>query len=295
MISNFKFIMPISDDNLWILKICFVMYEKYWPKEQQFIVLGFKKPDFEMPSNWLFVSLDTQQKGGAQNWSKYIANYLKTIDDEAVIFGLEDFIPTDHCLDLPFLQAYYYAQDNLGRFELGWDTHLGIEHKEKYDLGHYKIIQAKNEAMYRISTQTSLWKKKYLIKYLDRCWSPWQFEVEGSIMATFDDKFKVLACKDEEKFRIYPAKWIHKGAISRLQPGKFNVLGLKLDDIKYLCDLSLIKQEDLIMGQWQGYVPTFNELGGFNLDFEKFRNIESIKQYTNHNWREYENIYNNKH
>jgi len=298
--KKIKVIIPICDENLHVLPILMYMHSKYWIESRfEYHVIGFKEPqDLVFGWNkwfnqWRFHSLDSSQKGGSQSWSKYIANYLKTLDDECIIFALEDFIPTGYFNIDRVDEVLSWANRNgkkIGRFELGWDTMLSVDHEVIQDMVAYNIIEAKQNSMYRISTQTSLWNRKYLIKYMDRKWTPWQFEIDGSMMSTADYTHSIIGCADIE-FKNFPAKWVHKGSISRLQPGKFNVLGMKLDDIKELCDKQLLKQDDLIMGQWQGYVPTFNELGGFNFDFEKFRNIQSIKQYTNHNWKEYENIY----
>lgn len=299
--KKIKVIIPICDDNLWIMPILRQMYTKYWAEDCfEIHVLGFKEPepDFVVEAwrhQWFFHSLDSSQKGGSQSWTKYIANFLKTIDDEYIIFALEDFIPTDYLnLDRISEVLSWHNRNNrkpIGRFELGWDTMMSVEHEVVQNMNGYDIIEAKQNSMYRISTQTSIWNRKYLIKYMDRRWTPWQFEIDGSIMSTADFTHSIIACSDKTNFRKFPAKWVHKGSISRLQPGKFNILGMKLDDVKELCDKFFLKQEDLIVGQWQGYVPTFNELGGFNFDFEKFRNIPSIRQYTNYNWKEYESIY----
>jgi len=41
-----------------------------------------------------FVSLDTEQKGGANSWAKYTINYLETLDDDLIIFADGDFFIT---------------------------------------------------------------------------------------------------------------------------------------------------------------------------------------------------------
>lgn len=294
--DKIKVVIPICDDNLYILPILYRMYMKYWKTNQyEYHILGFKTPDFKFnEKNWFFHSLDSTQQGGSQTWSKYIAKYLKSITDEYIIFGLEDFIPTDYInrnIISKVFDKMTFRKEVIDRFELGFDIYTAVEHDVIENFVFYNILKAKQNAMYRISTQTSIWRREFLIKYMDREWTPWQFEVDGSTMSFYDTKACIVSCGDIE-WKHFPAKWIHKGMISRQQPGKFNVLGLKLYDIKELCDKNLLNQNDLIFGMWPGYVPTFNELGGFdNFDFEKFRNIESIKQYTNHNWKEYENVY----
>ena len=89
-----KIIMPICDDNLFTLKMSSYLFDKYWPKQTEIDVIGFKTPDFEISSKMNFVSIAPKQEGGALSWSKYILSYLESIEDDQVIFMLEDFFPT---------------------------------------------------------------------------------------------------------------------------------------------------------------------------------------------------------
>ena len=68
---------PICDDNLWTLKIYSFLFEKFWGNEQEVVVMGFEKPDFELPQNFEFVSLAEKQEGGSKKWTRYIHNYLR--------------------------------------------------------------------------------------------------------------------------------------------------------------------------------------------------------------------------
>lgn len=298
--NELNIVIPICDENLHILPLLYKMYNKYWNHLWfKFHIIGFKEPEFKFDSvKWQFHSMGSYRKGGVQSWSKYIAKFLKTTDFEYCIFALEDFIPTDYIninQICEVLEKIIFRGETVDRFELGFDIYSAVEHEVIENHVYYNILKAKQNTMYRISTQTSLWNREFLIKYLDHYWTPWEFEIEGSIMSTFDTKANIIGCGDIE-FKSFPARWIHKGMISRQQPGKYNILGLKLSDIKELCDENYFKQEDLIMGMWPGYVPTFNELGGFNLDWNlfksKFKSIECIKQYTHYNWKEYDIVYN---
>ena len=84
---------PICDQNLWILKIYAHLFKKFWGVEQPVVVLGFAKPDFQLPKNFTFVSLAEKQEGGASKWTRYLYDYFSSIEDEHVIFTLEDFFP----------------------------------------------------------------------------------------------------------------------------------------------------------------------------------------------------------
>ena len=38
-----------------------------------------------------YIELDSEQKGGVSSWSKYIVDYLNGIEDEYIIFALDDY------------------------------------------------------------------------------------------------------------------------------------------------------------------------------------------------------------
>jgi len=288
-IADYKVYIPISDPNLWVLEILSKMYTKYWPKQQQFVVMGFSPPSFNLPPNWEFVSLAEKQEGGASHWTHYIYNYLSNIEDEYVIFSLEDFVPVDHFRDDIFKKVYndFISAGNIGRFELGWDIQISVPHREVKKYGDFSVLEADQFAQYRISTQTGMWKREYLLRFLNNYWSPWQFEVNGSTLSSAMDDYKVIGCHDPN-FASYPARWIHKGAISRYHPEKFNVLGLKVEDIRELVSEGYLNESTLQWGQWQGRVPGFFELGGYN--FHPSR-MPLHREASPTNWKEYDPTY----
>ncbi len=158
----------------------------------------------------------------------------------------------------------------IGRFDLTWDSFINVfdrnnratrlnSYKHVAKMGNCAVIDVPNLAPYRISTQPSIWKNEYLLQFLNNDWSPWDFEVLGTQNSYSLDE-KVLALADSS-FVNYPTKWIHKGAVSRFHEDRINVLGLDCDTIKEMVDEGLATEDKLQWGQWNGAVPTFNELG----------------------------------
>jgi hypothetical protein len=282
-----KIYIPICDDNLWLLKPLGHLFDKYWPKDTEIIVMGFAKPDFAISEKITFVSLSEKQEGGSSKWTKYLYNYLSTVEDEYLIFSLEDFFPIE-APDLTLINYLYSLMKEekiIGRADLTWDLFAnGNFSTVKYG-EEYSLIKASRNAMYRISTQPAIWKKSYLLTFLNNDWSPWNFEVDGS-EKSFNMPEEVIAIGDKT-FKKFPTKWIHKGAHSRYNHDKINVLGLKVDTIKEMVDLGFFKEEQLQWGQWNGRVPTFHELGGYNFDPRRM----PLHPASPSNWQEYYPIY----
>jgi len=290
---------PICDENLWILKVYSHLFERFWGDEQKVVIMGFKNPDFDLPKNFHFISLAEKQEGGPNKWSRYIHDYLVTIDDEYIIFSLEDFFP----IQKPNKEILYNLieiiqnDQTIGRCDITWDSFINIfdkNNKEKAR-GTYKALQKNKDytviyvppnAPYRISTQPSIWRKDYLLKLLDNDWTPWQFEILGTQTAAMLAD-KVIAAADST-FINYATKWIHKGALSRYHKDKVNVLGLDMKTIKEMVELDLVSENNLQWGQWNGPVPQFHDLGAYD-----FHPIEMpVHESSPTNWKEYHHLYN---
>ena len=294
-----KIYIPICDNNLWVLKIYAFLFDKFWGKEQEVVVMGFAKPDFVLPGNFSFISLAKKQEGGAKRWTRYIHDYLVTLEDEFIIFSLEDFFPT--CSpNLSLMNKIFeimQKNNNIGRADLTWDSFINVFDKNNKSAhqGGYRLLEKfegtnvlsiPKNAPYRISTQPAIWRRDYLLKFLDNDWSPWDFEVVGSQHSNFMNE-EIIACADSS-FVNYPTKWIHKGAVSRYHEDRINVLGLDVDTIKELVDSGLVEEEKLQWGQWNGPVPSFDELCGYDFDPK----MMPLHDASPTGWKEYEPIYN---
>lgn len=284
---NTTIYIPICDDNLWILKPLSHLFDKYWDKSTKIKILGFKKPDFVLSDKMSFVSLAPSQVGGSSKWTRYLYNYFADVPDEYLIFSLEDFFPIDYpnYKLLKLLEDMIYNNKNIGRADITWDCYMGGDYKTLFSSNDYSVIEFNKTAMYRISTQPAIWKKEYLLNFLNHDWNPWQFEIEGS-NSSYLMRESVIAIGDKQ-FINFPTKWIHKGAISRYHPNKVNVLGLKPETIKEMVEKQFFSENQLQWGQWNGIVPNFHELGGYNFHPSNM----PLHSASRTNWQEYYPIY----
>lgn len=283
-----RIVMPICDDNLFTLKMSSYLFDKYWPKDTTIDVIGFKKPDFEISSKMNFISLASKQEGGASGWSKYILSYLQNIEDEQVIFTLEDFFPTKspNIKLIKNVSNLLKSNSKIGRFDLTFDSYSFGKYTIVKKIKNLTIINKEKYTEYRITTQPSLWNKEFLMDILRNTTSPWDFEINGTKYSNSLD-YQVLAFGDET-YENFPTYWIHKGAVSRQYPGKINVLGIDLKTIKEMVEKKLFQESDLVWGMWNhGKIPSFHELGGYNFNLAKM----PINDASRSNWKEYRHVY----
>lgn len=161
---SIKVIITTSDKYHHLLPIFFKLYvrEWNWPCE----LVGYKKPVMELPECCTWVSLGVQR--GPKYFSDDLRPYFEKQPDWFVWLFEDSFIKHVDRAALIWLMTFTYP--DVGRICLSRE---GMNRK-------HKVIQniwfADPDTNYRISTQPSIWNKKFLLKYLTPGLTPWTFE-----------------------------------------------------------------------------------------------------------------------
>jgi len=69
-----------------LLKGFAYLFNKYWGAEQAVVVLGFAKPDFELPPNFKFHSMEEKE---TRPWTDNLKTYFESIDGYAVVGNVD--------------------------------------------------------------------------------------------------------------------------------------------------------------------------------------------------------------
>jgi len=157
-----KCILPASS---WLVN-------KYLPKEFEVSWLNYGEYKGELLCGE-YVQLDVEQIGGARAWAGYIKGELETMDDDYVIFALDDFL-----LSEPLNMEMY----NLLLENMGGDVVCG----KLSDSSFYKIKEIEGNLVrvgkdaYTVTAQYTIWKRWALIEILQQVNNPWHFEETGT-------------------------------------------------------------------------------------------------------------------
>ncbi len=150
-------------------------------------------------------------KGEIEGWSKYIVGYLEYLTDDFVIFALDDYLIAS-LIHMPgYREAEKLIGGNVMCVKLCRST--PEEHEE-----------------YPVTTQYTIWNRKYLIWLLNRVNTPWEFEIEGS-------RIHRAALKQTELKTCI--NYFCNSALSARWEG-VNLTGLIEEDINYLKENGLI-------------------------------------------------------
>ena len=187
-----------SNDYLHILRPFSFLLNKFWSPEQKVVIVGFDHPQFDLPSNYEFVSLGEQR--GLKYWTDDHLDYFKGIEDEYFVHMLEN----EFFLKPLDMSIYNDLVDRLnpkiGRVDLtpgpSQRSNNLVENRGEYD-----IIELTQDASYRLALRFNIWNKDYLMKYLIRGEDCWEYEVKG-IERSKNDGYQILATDRQHVMHI---------------------------------------------------------------------------------------------
>jgi hypothetical protein len=175
-----------SDKHLWAVKPFSILFNKYWSEHQQVIVVGYKFPEFDLPSNFLFYSIsDTEYP--ANRWVKGAIEFLDDYNPPSNTFVLfhEDYFLMRH-VDIDGVESlnnYVNSEDDLFRIDLTTDRLYAGGMVDIGSWNRFDIIEAP-QSPYQMSHQATIVKKDKYLKLLksldDNHQSAWEVELEGT-------------------------------------------------------------------------------------------------------------------
>lgn len=262
--KNINIYIITCDKTKHILNVTIPLMEKYWNVEKHVKILGFNGADINLPENYEFISMKPAQLT-IDDWAKDIYSIIKNDSNEHLIFMLDDMPPLDYINEtiLNLLIEKCCEDKNIVRCALCVDLQFLpcfiVENSE-----NYSIIEQNQNSEYRITTQPSIWKKDYLLAVLNKSTNPWQFETAHPSK----DGKRIIGTRGK-----YACCCMGETMLSGRYPNKFNVLGLKLTDIKWLVDIGMLNESKLQFGQYLGTVPQFSTYG-YNFKLEVLKNYQ---------------------
>lgn len=199
-----KIIVTTSDKYHHLLPVFFYLYNKYWGAP--FDLVGYAKPECELPGNCTWVSLGVQ--GDKSEWSTDLRRYFELQPDWFVWMMEDTFIKSK--------VSVFGGLYNFGRVDLTND----VQKREHTSYGEFII--AHPNCRYRLSTQPSIWNKTFLLQYLTPGLSPWDFETQDPK----NDGWEILG--------HIPPPVNHNEGVRRFDIYKLNLDGMAPEDIEHI-------------------------------------------------------------
>ena len=211
------------------------LIDKYLPQDFRVHFLNFGEFHGKLYRG-TYIPLDDSQVGGSMAWSKYIREFIKTMTDDFIVLGLDDYL-LSATLDTERFEAIQNLMFLDDSIVCGRLCQSGFYSKPEVVVDG-EFIQLTPQAGYSVTTQYCIWRREYLVSLLERTTTPWDFELEGSRILN-GDGVKVIGT-------LTPAMKFPDA--SCLSPGKWH--GVKVwdadpVDISRLVEMGHLKREDL--------------------------------------------------
>lgn len=225
-----KIIVTTSNNYLHILPIFCHLFNKYWDPKQRVEIVGYDKPQFELPSNFHFVSLGKQTED-KQNFTRDLRKYFAKQDKFFFWFMEDTFIkaPVDFRV-LNFLKSLTEKFPDIGRINLTREV-AKQDHDYLTTIDGYDIFKNNKFSLYRLSVQPSIWNKHFALQYMAEDLSPWEFECQSDHVV---DEFQVLGLIDNIPFH-------HNEGVRKYNIHNYNFDGIDLETIQEMKNLKIIQ------------------------------------------------------
>lgn len=194
-----------------LLPVFLYLYKKYW--NEPFTLLGYDKPQCELPDNCTWHSMGKQ--GPVNEWSTDIRRFIEQQDAPFFTWIMEDTILKEKVDDT--MAWALTGIPNVGRVNLTNDVS-----KREHINDEMGVMYASPTSRYRLSTQPSIWNRRYLLQYLTPGLSPWDFETQDPV----NDGWQILGLVN------YPV--VHNEGVNKRDIYKLNLDGVAPEDIEHI-------------------------------------------------------------
>lgn len=201
MAHPYKILVMTSNSYVWAVKPLGWLMNKYWPGYPEVVVAGFRKPDFEMPERFSFISLGDQRDFPVGKWAKQLMmalRYMKNrLGQEVVFLMLEDMWPIRK-VDGDKLQKmcdYMHQFKYVARFDATGDRMYAGGAEDYGKLADIELVKSSPESPYHLSMMPAFWRVDHLLRVLHPGWSPWDVEIKGTPVLAKQTDLLVLGTK----------------------------------------------------------------------------------------------------
>mgnify|MGYP001317359220 FL=1 len=269
------------DEAQYILPINIYMHKKYSNNTGDLICLGYSKPNYNFDDNIKFVSL--KRKRDRSTWFLDLYNYFNTLDDEYLIFSVDD-LPLINYINI---EAFNYATSYLKNNKdvaVFYGTNISpgdIKGQVFHENDKYKLWNVNYNSHHITSLQKNIWNRKALLEVLKNTNSNLTyFEQRGIFYIKNNPKLKNYKCvgitvknKNNECYKscLIPTPAWSMCSSSIMGPNKISIIGIKNEDVKNLIKQYPYYSEYFIYSASKNFEIKYNVfLGDFN--FNKLKN-----------------------
>ena len=278
---NLNIYIITCDEAQHILPTTIYFLNKYFYCKLKIIILGYTKPEYIFPNNVDYVELKNGEKRNKNTWLKDIYNYFNNIDDEYVIFSVDD-VPVIDYVNLDYLNTVIEFMKKNNTIIINGGIFSTIDVIQEYM--DFDICRVDNNFGHKTNLQMNIWNKKALMDVL--------YKIQKNDLVSFEhhgfdyissipkNDNSIITLKKKQKYNkkskycLFPVfQW---GFLSESKnKGNINILGLSSTDVDYIIKNKLVDVNKLTYSDFTQYKVPYNIFNN-NITFDKLN--EYIKK-----------------
>lgn len=167
------------------------LFNKFWSANQPVKIIRYEHRPRNLPANFTNFAVGNQDD---YTWSSGLIRYLQYHNSELVLLMLEDYFLSESAFVPLITQLYALMQNHpeIAKIDLTNDR-LKVPHQD-WQGDFPNLVQSVDDAPFLASLQAAIWRKDFLLKFLDPTENPWQFERRGTKRMA-KEKPLILGCK----------------------------------------------------------------------------------------------------
>jgi hypothetical protein len=171
-----KVVVFTCDPYLELMRDFSYLFNKHWGAHQEVNVLGFKEPDFALPSNFNFISAGKQEEFPPRSFCQPFRHILEDMDTDVFTLMLDDMFLID-TLDQDLLDrgVSLLEENEASKIELMFGSHHAYYASSPFTSEFNVVPQWMN---YRYTAAQHVVRKDYYLKYFDQP-NIWALEVQN--------------------------------------------------------------------------------------------------------------------
>lgn len=181
-LDNYRVVVMTSDKYIRAIRPFAWLFNKYWSSNIQVIVAGFTPPEFELPSNFSFLSLGSFADYPVNRWSDSLIQLCNVLEDEVFVLMLEDYwlIRGVDLRGVAILADYARQFNYVLKIDLCADRMYSSGVSDYGHVGHLDLVKSSPNSPYHMSLMTGMWRREKLREVLVPGWTPWDVEISGT-------------------------------------------------------------------------------------------------------------------
>jgi hypothetical protein len=220
-LDQFQVVVFTSDSYLELLKGFSICFNRHWSEKQKVSVIGFKKPDFDLPPNFEFLSAGNQEDFEPYAFCKPFRPVIESLREEIIMFLDDCFLIRDVDLEVVDKAEDLVCRKYAQRVDMFWGGRSQYESTTEYDENFLEYPQNMD---WRVSMSPCMIHRDHMLKYFNDRYNIWQAEKDAKNEAFNDGA--VLLCG-----KVPVAPWINvvrnggfngKLILNRLPSGEFD-------------------------------------------------------------------------